>query len=259
MKINNLKRIFLSLYIALTYPATLFSLGNTFLALFKAGPFGIYLNIILTIFVILAKFTENYTKHKVGVPFAVLGIINIITAFSIELKLFLGENSPLFFENLKNLNFQETLNILSSQNFSELFILQNNIWSAHVSAGAFIFWAIGHFLVSYHQRNNSIAQKISSNPQVFYGFSDIMAVHAAGIINWFALPFAFIGFLKSLNAKKTVNLKHKFFNKIYQKLTPAKLYGISYFVGAIFSISFPTFAIAQFFWGLAYLGFRKYA
>ncbi len=198
-------------------------IGNTFLALYKAGPFGLYANIFITFFVFCAKFFEIYYNKKIGIPFTVLAIVNIFTAISIELQL-LQSNATFSFDT--------------------------NAISSHIAAGAFVFWAIGHFFVSQHQRNGTRASNFFHNPQFFYGVSDIISIHALGIINWYSLPFALLGLFKTIFSK---------YVHIISFLTPARLYAISYAVGIYFALDSLYFALAQLFWALAYLQFKKYA
>ena len=212
-----------SLFSALKYPATLFMIGNTFLALYKAGPFGFYANVLLTFLVFFAKFFELYSKRKIGVPFIVLAVVNIFTAISIE------------------------LHVLEVSSF---FSMDTEVLSSHIAAVAFIFWAIGHLFVSAHQRNGTRASNFFHNPQFFYGISDIISIHALGIINWYSLPFSLFGLLKTIFRKYSDYLSF---------LTPARLYALSYLVGIFFALDSPYFVFAQLFWALGYLQFKKYA
>ena len=218
-----MNHLFYSLFLALKYPATLFMIGNTFLALYKAGPFGFYANVFITFLVFFAKFIEIYFRKKIGVPFIVLAVVNIFTAISIELDLL---------------------------EISSFFSMNIDVIASHIAAGAFIFWAIGHFFVSEHQRNGTQASNFFHNPQFFYGISDIVSIHALGTVNWYSLPFALFGLFKTIFTK---------YSEYLSFLTPAQLYAISYVVGIYFALDSLSFVFAQLFLALAYLQFKKYA
>jgi hypothetical protein len=82
--VSDLKKVVL-------HPALMFAAGNTFLAFSHAEIIGISLNVLLVLVILLARLKEVIQKRHFGVPFAILAIVNFVTAGSVIYK---NINSP---------------------------------------------------------------------------------------------------------------------------------------------------------------------
>jgi hypothetical protein len=206
------------------HPALLFAAGNTALAIGHAETVAVSINIVLVLVIIFARFMEFSKGKPFGVPFAILAVVNFITAASVVY-----------------------VNVTTGKNHT----------LDYVAAGAYIAWGVGHLLAGRHERRASVAHGITENPQVLYGIGDISAVNASGSINLYSFPFMIIGFAKSVFIGKRIKTELKLINFMDSELTAARIYGLGYFVGAVTSLTAPYFVVAQIFWGLAYFSFRK--
>lgn len=206
------------------HPALLFAAGNAALAVGHAEVIAISINIGLVLILVVARVVELSRGKSFGVPFAILAIVNFITAISV-IYMNLTTNRSHFLD--------------------------------YVAAVAYIAWGIGHLLAGRHERRTSVARNAAENPQVFYGIGDMSAVNASGSINPYSFPFMVIGFAKSTLIGKRAKTERVWITFADSEFTAARIYGVGYFVGAVTLLSAPYFVVAQVCWGLAYLSFKK--
>ena len=215
------KKILYSLGLAVIYPAFLFSAGNTVLALSHAEIFGILLNVGIALTILSSRVFEIASGRNFGIPFSILAIVNFLTFISIEANIYLGTHD-------------------------------GNLIAGHISAAAFLVWSAGHLFAAMREKRQDYAHNFSDNPQTYYGVADMLAVNAAGSLNPFSFPFMVVGFVRSIFTKHAANSK-----SLLSEFTAARIYGVGYLVGAMTSLAIPGFAVAQFFWAMAYLQFKK--
>lgn len=240
------------------HPAGLFSAGNTALAFGQAEPFAIGLNLAITAVVFAARVIEVATKRSLGIPFVIVAAVNFFTAISVEFDKALGpEGSQLFVDGVLGLSWSHVTGALAMFDLSNLFNLNSTVMAGHVSALALVAWGIGGLLAGRHERKSTTAQRMSENPQTYYGIGDMSAVNAGGTLNPFSFPFMVLGFIKSVFIGRPTRSKRKSRQFMYKEFTAARLYGVGYIVGAVTSLATLNFAIAQACWALGYFSFKK--
>lgn len=209
----------------IAHPALLFEIGNVALAFGYATNVAIAVNVILVITIIFARYMTVERNKPYDVSFAILAAVGLFTAVSIIYK---------------------TSN--SGNAFSLTIIL---------AILTYVFWAIGHVCAGYLQHVHKNAKSPITNPQFHYGIGDSLVVNVQGYVNWFSFPFTLLGFIKSMLTGKKKKLRSKKAIMMYEQVSSARLYCAGFFLGAVASIAVPHLAIAQLFWGLAYLLFGK--
>lgn len=245
-------------WVALRHPAFLFSAGNTALAIGQAGSAAIIVNALLVLVLFGIRLNEVRKSKSPGVPFDILVVVNIFTAVSVEINRALGvQGTRLFAEALRHHSFHDLSSAVSLMNLHNLLHTDKVALAAHVSALAYVAWAIGHLYAGWHERRGTVATSAGNNPQFYYGIGDISAVNASGAINPYSAVIMLLGFIRStLIHHVTKNATHIFAKFVQQYLTAPRLYGLSFIVGAATSLALPHFAIAQVFWALAYFQFK---
>jgi hypothetical protein len=248
-----------SAWVAAKHPAVLFSAGNVALIIGQAEPLAILLNIGLTLIIFSARFIEAFHSRTFGIPFSILASVNFLTAFSIEFNQALGiEGSRLFAEGLRSVDMHAISNALFSLNLHNLIGTNQTVLAAHASASALIIWGFGSLFAARQEKKNVRAHRVKENPQAYYGAGDMIAVNAAGTLNLYSFPFMVFGFIKSMFIGRASKKKRNTVLYFAQgELTAARIYGIGYLIGALTSLVFLNFAIAQLLWALGYFGFKK--
>ncbi len=207
------------------HPALLLAAGNTALAFESAEKIAVTINLILVGAIITSRITDVYRKRSFGVPFIILAFVNFFTAASI---IYSG---------------------VTSNNRGQLIY--------YIAPLAFVAWGVGHILAGRLEKSSSETKYVHENPQLYYGIGDMSAVNASGAINPFAFPFMILGFIKSLFIGTKIDNQSKIIKFIDIEFTAARLYSVGFIIGALTSLSFPYFVVAQIFWAVAYLQFRR--
>lgn len=218
------------------HPAVLLAVGNTSLALTQAEPLGIGLNVALVTTMIVVRCWERRRARPLAIPFILLAAVNVATAVSVEVDLAMRAASG------------EVGTGLSA-----------DVIAAQASAVAFVLWAVGHLMASRQEMRRERVRRVSENPQLYYGFGDLTAVCAAGVVNPFSTPFVVIGLGRSLgrNGRGGGWPRSRFGAFVHREVTAARLYGVGFTVGALTSLSMPGFATAQACWAMAYFLFPR--
>lgn len=245
-------------WIALRHPAFLFSVGNTALAVGEAEPVAITVNVLLVLVLFFLRFNEVRKSGAPGATFTILAAVNLFTAFSVEFNRAMGtQGSKLFAEGMRHLNLHDVSSAVSTLQIHNLLSTDKVVLAAHISALAYVAWAIGHLYAGRHEKNKTAPKGPGDNPQLYYGIGDISAINASGSINPYAVVIMILGFMRSAFVGRTTQkAKRSLTRFVRQSLTAPRLYGLSYLVGAVSSLSLPHFAIAQIFWALAYFQFN---
>lgn len=209
----------------ISHSALLFEVGNVALAFGYATNVAIAVNVLLVVAIIIARYVTVVRHKPYDVSFVILAAVGLFTAASIIYK-----------------------TVDTGNGFSLTLLL---------AILTYIFWAIGHLCAGYLQHVHKNAKTPIINPQFHYGIGDMLVVNVQGYINWYSFPFTFLGFAKSMLTGKKKKLQNKNMITLYEQISSARLYCAGFFLGAIASIAVPHLAIAQLFWGLAYLQFGK--
>lgn len=209
----------------LLHPALLLAAGNTALAFESAEKIAVTVNLILVGAVITSRITDVYRKRSFGVSFIILALVNFFTAASIIYS-----------------------NITSNDRGQLIY---------YIAPLAFVAWGIGHILAGKLEKSSAETNYAHENPQLYYGIGDMSAVNASGNINPFAFPFMILGFIKSLLINAKIETHSKIIKFIDIEFTAARIYSVGFIVGALTSLSLPYFVVAQIFWAVAYLQFRR--
>lgn len=217
------------------HPAVLLAVGNTSLALTQAEPLGIGLNVALVTTMIIVRCWERRRTRPLAIPFVLLAAVNVATAVSVEVDL-----------------------AMRAAGGDVGTGLSTDVIAAHASAVAFVLWAVGHLMASRQEVRRERAGRVRENPQLYYGFGDLTAVCAAGVVNPFSTPFVVIGLGRSLGSGRGEGRPRSRFGAfVRREVTAARLYGVGFTVGALTSLSMPGFATAQACWAMAYFLFPR--